>query len=283
MARFEELKTQAFGRITTEELSPELLEDVKLAAEQEVLDETLYSNEMATINGLGGIAAGETFANVPVKDMLTKLLYPYVKPALSAVTENVNGGTFEKGTVHSNQKIKAVVTKKSEQISEVVFLDGSVELKKLTGAEVQNGGTFYSEALADIKTNKNFKVKIKDTKNSVVEATTGTYNYVHPIYTGKLAADVTAPTAEQIKGLTKKVTGVSSQTVGYTVANERMVIAVPSNWTLKSAIDPNKFDMTGAFGLVLVDVVCLDESTEKYKVYMSAPTNQTAFNVTFNF
>lgn len=282
MATFEELKDQAYGKITVAELAPQFLEDVKVAAAEEVLTETSYTNLTPTINGLGGVEAGETFDNVPLKDMLTKILYPYVKPTLSVSTTPNNGGTFEKGSVKSGQQIKAVVGKKSQSITEVKFLDGSVVLKTLSGAEVANGGTFYSDTLSDISTNKNFRVEIKDGKNTV-GANTATYTFVHPIYYGVLPAETTEPTQEQIKGLTKKVVGVSAQTIGYTAANQRMVIAVPSNWTLKSAIDPNKFDMTGSFGLVRANVQCLDGSTESYKVYMSAPTNQSGFNITFNF
>lgn len=282
MATFDQLKENAFGRIRVEELSQQLIEDVKVATGEEIASETCYTNSTPTINGLGGVEAGETFDNVPLKDMITKILYPYVKPGLSVSTTPNNGGVFEKGSVKSGQQIKAVVTKKSQSITEVKFLEGQKVLKTLSGSEVANGGTFYSDTLEDISVNKLFRVEIKDGKNTV-GANTPQYTFVHPIYYGVLSADTSQPTQEQIKGLTKKVVNVSAQTIGFTAANQRMVIAVPSNWTLKTAIDPNKFDMTASFGLVRTNVQCLDGSQESYKVYMSAPTSQTNFNVTFNF
>lgn len=282
MSTFDQLKENAFGRIRVEELTPQLLEDVKVATSEEISNETSYTNSTPTINGIGGVEAGETFDNVPLKDMITKILYPYVKPGLSVSTTPNNGGVFEKGSVKSGQKIQANVSKKSQSITEVKFLEGSAVLKTLSGSEVANGGTFYSDVLDDISTNKLFRVEIKDGK-STVGANTGQFTFVHPIYYGVLSAETSDPTQEQIKGLTKKVVNVSSQTIGFTASNERMVIAVPSNWTLKTAFDPNKFDMTSSFGLVRTNVECLDGSQESYKVYMSSPTTQTGFNVTFNF
>ena len=73
-------------------------------------ENTVYSNDMATVNALGGIAAGTTFDNMPVSEVLTKLLYPYVAPTVSA-SSSPNGGTFEKGNNQKVTKITANVTK----------------------------------------------------------------------------------------------------------------------------------------------------------------------------
>ena len=79
-------------------------------------ENTVYTNDMPTVNAIGGIAAGSTFDNMPVNEVLTKLLYPYVAPVVGA-NSNPNGGTYEKGNTQRVNRITANVTKKSEKIT----------------------------------------------------------------------------------------------------------------------------------------------------------------------
>ena len=56
----------------------------------------IYTTDQLTVNSLGGIAAGANLNGLTVKEILTKLLYPYTKPLVSA-TSAPNGGIYEKG------------------------------------------------------------------------------------------------------------------------------------------------------------------------------------------
>ena len=44
---------------------------------------TKYTNATPIVVPNGQIEVGDTFTNEPVKDVLTKILYPYVKPEIS--------------------------------------------------------------------------------------------------------------------------------------------------------------------------------------------------------
>ncbi len=83
-----------------------------------------YNTDMLIVSNLGGIKAGDDLNDMTVKEILTKLLYPYVAPVISA-NSTPNGGIFEKGDTQSVTNIKAVVTKKSEAITKIEVFDGS--------------------------------------------------------------------------------------------------------------------------------------------------------------
>ena len=149
-------------------------------------ENTVYTNNMPTVNAIGGIAAGTTFENMPVNEVLTKLLYPYVAPSVSA-SSNPNGGTFEKGNNQTVTAITANITKKSEKITKVEFLDGSDVIETKEGAEVQNGGRISITTNKVVSTNKNFSVKVTDAASKAYTVNTGWFNFVYPYYMGVCA------------------------------------------------------------------------------------------------
>jgi hypothetical protein len=242
---------------------------------------TTYTSAVPSTVAVGGIEKGFTAADgVNVEELLFKLLHQYVAPRAD-VTVNPNGGMYEKGATVETARVTATGYREADKITQVkILVNGEEAAKKDNTSE--EGNVVLTHNIEAIKTNTSVRVEVKDGKQTV-SANGPSFTFVHPIYCGKLPAEAGNPSQEQIKGLTKKIVNVSQQSVNYTVNNERMVIAVPSNWTLKSAMDPNNFDMTASFNVVNVEVTCLDESTEQYKVYISNPTNQTNFTVRFNF
>ena len=246
-------------------------------------ENTIFTTDMLTVNGLGGIAAGENLNDLPVQQLLTKLLFPYVAPQLSA-SSNPNGGTFEKGDNQTVTEITARITKKSEKITKLEFLDGSNVLEVVEDSTIENGGTFKHTANLTVDTNKNFKVRITDAKGKAVEAGTGSFTFVYPYYFGKVAADKTTLTEDDIKSMTKKVEGKGNKSHSYTVNNERMVIAYPkAHGGLKSVIDPNGFDNTGAFAQSVISITGLDGTAQEYYVYVNGATTNTDFVMKFNY
>lgn len=245
-------------------------------------ENTVYTNEMATVSPIGGIAAGTTFDNMPVNEVLTKLLYPYVAPTVSA-SSNPNGGTFEKGNNQTVTSITANVTKKSEKIKKVEFLDGSNVLETKEGAEVQNGGKFTITTDLVVNSNKNFSVKITDATDKVYSANTGNFNFVYPYYMGVCAEDATIDEA-LVKGLTKKIEAKGNKSHAFTCDFQRMVFAYPkAHGQLKSIIDPNNFDVTGTFGVQEVSITGLDGTAQAYYVYVNSASTVSNFNMKFNY
>ena len=245
-------------------------------------ENTVYTNDMPTVNSIGGIAAGTTFDNMPVNEVLTKLLYPYVAPQVGA-NSNPNGGTFEKGNTQTVTRITANVTKKSEKISKVEFLDGGTVLETKAGAEVQNGGSISITTDIAVNSNKNFQVKVTDAANKVYTANTGNFNFVYPYYMGVCAENATIDEA-LVKGLIKKVEGKGNKSHAFTCDFQRMVFAYPkSHGRLRQIIDPNNFDVTGTFGVQEVNITGLDGTAQTYYVYVNSASTVSNFNMKFNY
>ena len=245
-------------------------------------ENTVYSNDMATVNALGGIAAGTTFDNMPVSEVLTKLLYPYVAPTVSA-SSSPNGGTFEKGNNQKVTKITANDTKKSERITKVEFFDGNTSLGVKSGAEVQNGGSIAITTDIAVSANKNFKVTVTDAANKSYNANTGSFNFVYPYYMGVCAegADINEAL---VKGLTKKVEAKGNKSNSFTCDYQRMVFAYPkAHGKLMSIIDPNNFDVTGTFGVQEVSITGLDGTAQTYYVYVNSASTVSKFTMKVNY
>src|SRR5437899_2703542 len=62
-------------------------------------DSGFYTNHNLIQSDLGGIKKGDTFNEVPYKELWDKLLYPYVQPTVFLNTGNNLTDIFEKGTV----------------------------------------------------------------------------------------------------------------------------------------------------------------------------------------
>ena len=244
-------------------------------------DNTIFTTDMLTVNALGGIKAGENLDNLSVKQLLTKLLYPYVAPTVSA-TSTPNGGTYEFGAAQKVTNIKATVTKKSEKIAKVEYYDGSTLLGTKTEG-VENGGTFDLQVNISVASNKNFQVKVTDASGKVVSANTSSFSFVYPYYYGVCGENATINEA-LVKSLTKKVEAKGSKTNSYTCNFQRMIFAYPkSHGKLKSIIDPNNFDVTGPFGVQEITITGLNGSPQAYYVYVNSPSTVSNFNMKFNY
>ena len=104
-------------------------------------EEDVFETDMATINALGGIAAGADLNGLTTHEVLKKLLYPYVDATVGNATASPNGGTYEKGATKTITSVSISVTKKSEPITSVALYNGSTLIEEKTGDAVKNGGT----------------------------------------------------------------------------------------------------------------------------------------------
>ena len=240
---------------------------------------TKYTSDVPSTVAIGGIDKGFVAADgVDVAELLFKLLHQYVKPGISFSATN-NGGTFEKGTSIPTITFTATGKREADAIKVVRILDGATPVA--TKNHTETGNCTLTHTVTALNTNKSFKADVNDGKN-IVTSNTISYNFVYPIYIGSVDAAAATPTETQIKAMTKKVTGVASQSFSYTINNKRMCIAVPSNWTIKQILDPNAFDVTASFAVKTVNITCADSTSQPYKVYVSEPTAQTGFTIRYN-
>ena len=242
-----------------------------------------FITDQLTVNALGGIPAGADLNDLTVREILAKLLYPYVAPLVSA-TGTPNGGVFEKGDAKEITNVRVSVTKKSERIAKVEVFDGSTSLGIKEGDEVATGGSFNFAVTVPVNSvNKVLTAKVTDASNKVVSANTGAFNFVYPYYVGIVAEDAVIDEA-LVKGLTKKVEVKGNKTIAYTCDNQKMVFAYPKAYgNLKSVIDPNNFDVTGTFTKQEVSITGLDGSAQVYNVYVNGASTVSNFNMKFNY
>lgn len=249
--------------------------------------QVVFTNSTPTVQSHGGIPAGTTFDEMPITDVLNKILYPWVAPTVSAkVVAPANGGTFEKGNTQNVTSITVTVTKKSANITKVEVFDGSVALGSKSGSDLNTlntsgSATFTFSVDVDVDTNKSFTAKVTDADSKVTTASTGSFTFVYPYYQGVLAADDMV-NEETVKVLTKLVQSKGTKSVTYTASNQKMVFAVPvSNGLIKTITDQNGFNVTGTFAQSTISITGLDGSAQQYYVYVSDPTTVSSFKMTF--
>ena len=268
--------------VTAEEMAAEL----EAQAFAKVADEDareIFNPGMKTVNALGGIAAGAELDGMTVREVLMKLLFPYVAPVVTA-TGTPNGGVFEKGNTQSITNVRVVVTKKSEAITKIEVLDGSTQLAVQEDEAIAAGGTFnYNVNVPVESVNKQLTVKVTDASDKVVSKSTGSFTFVYPFYVGVCAEDAVID-AELVAGLTKKVEAKGAKSITYTTDNQKMIFAYPkAHGVIKSVIDPNNFDVTATFKASEVSIVGLDGTSQAYYVYVNDASTVSDFVMKFNF
>ena len=241
-----------------------------------------YTNTTPTISALGGVASGTTFENVPITEMLTKILYPYTKPAVS-VSVTPNGGTYEKGTSASVTALKATVTKKSSPIASVTMKQNSTVITTLT--DVANGGTLnmLPSGGVSLTADTTFTATATDTDGGSTSANSTKFTFVDPYYTG-VVADGTTITGDIVKSLTKKVEAKGTKSYSYTTSGECMVIAYPkAHGVLKSALDPNGFENIASYTKHEVNVTTASGASVAYYVYVKTASTVTDFVIKYSY
>ena len=262
-------------------------QNIQEYVDEKIGDRTLYTNPTPTVQAHGGVAAGTTFENMPITDVLNKILYPWVAPAVTAkVVSPANGGTFEKGNTQTVTSISVSVTKKSANITKVEIFDGTTSLGSKSGADLDTlnssgSATFTFTVNVSVTANKSFTAKVTDADSKVTSANTGAFSFVYPYYQGVIAADAAANEAA-VKALTKLIQAKGTKQVTYTANNQKMVFAAPkANGVIKTITDPNGFNVTDTFTQSEITITGLDGTAQSYYVYVSGATTVSAFKETF--
>lgn len=243
--------------------------DIEILSEYVNYMDTKVTEDMASLNDYVKNMESEKIAYTTsanssissVKDALDILLYT---PLVINFTTN-KSTTLEKGSIVSNTVFNWTYNK-------------NVISQTFNGEEIDKSLRTYTYS-DDITTNKTFILNANDGKSNFSKSIT--FNFLYPIYVGYLDYNVAIPTETDIKAMTKKIVGVSNQTYNYNIDNKRMCISVPSNWNIRTIIDPNNFDITGSFVLKNIPITCLDNTSVSYKTYISEPTTQSNFTVKF--
>lgn len=254
-----------------------------------------YTNSVAIVQELGGITVGMTFDEMPIDTLLTKLLYPYVKPTIS-LTVGINGGSLgtsisirEIGNPITTVQYSTTVTRKSDAIISVTTYVGST----VTGTPSisADGGTVtntYTPSSA-INSTSTFKSIVYDGTNNVTSNTI-TATFVRPMYIGYVDGSLTSSTitADDItssSGMTKLIASKANQSKTLTATNIKFCFAYPSSYgDLTSILDPNNFECLTSFDKFTIQITCLDNTSVEYNVYLFQNVySPSSFGMTYKF
>lgn len=234
-------------------------------------EKTTYTNSTPIVTPMGDITTSETFENVPISDMLTKILYGYVAPTISLTATEI-AGYKEIGT-SITPTFNVTATKKSNNIEKLALLLGADEVKSETDGSV----SFSYTPTTPITSTSEFKATVLDGKTTVASNTIA-YTFVYPAFVGTTKSE--NPTGDTVTNMTKKITAKADIDNTFTLNEDRMVMACPPGWVLSKITDPNGLDITATFKVSTVPVTIAGESVS-YTVYTSNPMTQTNFKVTF--
>lgn len=243
-------------------------------------ENTKYTSDTPTVISVGGVPTGFTFDDMSVKDVFSKMFYPYVAPIVT-VAGTPNGGVYEKGTTVSLTALTVNITKKSENITKTEIFNGSTSLGIKTDGGT--GSVAFTSLSVPVTDNRYFTAKVTDASGTVTTANTNAFSFVYPFYQGIISASASA-TEAAIKALTKVIQAKGNKNFAYTATNQKMVIAYPKSYgALSKIIDPNQFDVTATWTRSEINVTTADEASTPYYVYVSNAVTVSSYKMQFNY
>lgn len=236
---------------------------------------------------VGGLKVGDV---LPVgTDMTTvcqKILNPAQAPAITAFTATPAFGLKETGVAIPSIALSANIAKRTSTIQTVKIIQlPDVDIFEET--QLPDGGVVtYTDSNGIDTGTRTYRITVTDVAG-LTASTTGTYEFVNPMYIGSVADTVSATTITEaiVKAMTKRVVKPGNQSMSYTITNEKFVVWVPDTWAaLKDVIDPNGFGMLSSFDSAPLSIQNAGGATVAGTVYvLKLPTSQTVFNVTYRF
>ena len=244
---------------------------------------TRYNNDEPIYQEHGGVKVGTTFVDKTMKEMFDMILYPHLTPTISCqVITPSNGGVFETGTTVNVTRIRVTANSKSNQLKSITVMNGSTQVVSKTSG-LGKGGTFDFNTAVALKTNTTFTGKVVDNIDDTATANTGTFTFVYPIYHGSFDGD-SKPTEAQIKAMTKHIETKGTKSYQFTLTNTRACFAYPKAYgALNRIYDQNNFDVTDTFTRYEVNLVCADNKTVVYYVYINNRSTVTNFTNRFQW
>lgn len=198
---------------------------------------------------VGGVPSGTNFVEgTNLEDIIKKILVKYLPPtATFTITPSNTLKLF--GDTITSETMKVVVTKKSNDITEIAFKADSTVINTLTSG-VNNGGTFsytYTPS-TPISNTVTLGVDVKDGKQTVTKSIKITFCY--PTYYGTVADSVASMSASDIQGLDKRV-AVNNKAMtwsGISMDYGKLCYAYPKSFgALTSIKDANNVDYINSY------------------------------------
>lgn len=224
------------------------------------------------------------WSSAGLRDTILKILNISYLPPL--VTLSGSSQTLrEKGNVVSSITLSANVTKRSDNIARIRFLQGATEIADNNPPSNVGSGITTAPYNTPFSDNITFTVQVTDDGTqggpTQVNANT-TYSFVYPYYFG---AGVPGLTSAQVAGLTKSIINSNANlNRTFTAAGgDVYYFAYPTSYgALSSILDENGFETFGAWTLRTESITGLDGNPVSYRIYeFNNPVSAGTTNFTF--
>lgn len=253
-------------------------------------EEMKFEKDATVVTSLGGIKAGENLNGLDVKQILNKLLFPYVAPTVSAsLSMSPSGTLFEHGATVTLVSMTGNVTKKSESIKNVKFHDTSTGTQLHAIFDNVDKSSSYTHMFSppititsNLPSNR-FRFSTTDSMDKTYYANTTAISFCYPYYFG-VADENVEINSDLITKMTKRVEQKGTKSYNYTSNQQAAYIAYPASYgKLTKIIDANGFDVTDTFTQYEILVVGLDGTEQSYYVYRDKNATSTNFKITFYY
>lgn len=251
--------------------------------------EITYTDKSATgaTVAVGGIAKGEKLSDMTFKEVIEKLLHPYVATTNVRLSMTpTNGGTFEVGDIKTLTGGTVSWTAGSTQVGTAEILKSGSPI----GTATVSSGTSTAvtldseERVGSAAGTVSYSCRVKDNNNGkTINGGSVSFNHVYPFYYG-VAASADAATGTAVASMTKVVQAKGSKTFAFTANNQVCVIAYPASYgNITKVLDQNNFDVTSTFVKKTDTVTGLDRTGQQYNIYTNAASTLSGFKFTFSF
>lgn len=253
-------------------------------------EEMKFEKDATVVTSLGGIQAGENLNGLDVKQILNKLLFPYVAPTVSAsLSMSPSSTLFEHGVTVTLVSMTGNVTKKSESIKNVKFHDTSTGTQLHAIFDNVDKSSSYTHMFSppititsNLPSNR-FRFSVTDSMDKTYYANTTGISFCYPYYFG-VADENVEINSDLITKMTKRVEQKGTKSYNYTSNQQAAYIAYPASYgKLTKIIDANGFDVTDTFTQYEILVVGLDGTEQSYYVYRDKNATSTNFKITFYY
>lgn len=243
-----------------------------------------FTSNKEIVEDFRGFRKGEKFTKITYQELFNKLLFPDIKPTITLLQSDPDGGVFEKESTVKLTLIEVEVVKKSYDISKIEILDDKYNIVyTFDNLEIKDGGIFNINVPYNLDTTNNsemfFIVRVTDIKNNVDEVISKTFRFIYPFYYGVLNIDEEL----DFNTLNKIINIKSNQTITYTSNYQKLVFGYPEFYGELDKI----FDVNGLLinGIFTKENKTLTTSNTRvpYIFYISDPTNSDNIDITFKY
>lgn len=261
---------------------------------------------VATVEKLGGIAAGTTAAQLTGKsydEIFDTLIFPTVNPTFTVPSASISlksypnvqeigenaptaanfNVSFDAGAITlAEKKQNNRAGEQDMEASKILY--GSSKVESLPGKVVAGAMDYYYRAAyaegPQPKDSKGNNYQTPLAAGSVDSRKTTVTGY-RAAYSGLVSTN--AITEEVIKGMTKTVSAKTTIKVSGPISEQYICFAAPAGWTVSNIKDSNNFDATRSYTTSTVSVTGLDGQAVNYTVYLSGKMTQpSTYYVNFN-